>query len=234
MLYWKTIVCLANSRKLGGRCVAGRLREEAGYGPWIRLVSGQESGKLSVDMVRYRNGAEVRVCDVIGVPIVRRVRHAFQKENFLIATGETWKFLGRIGWNEVLSLAEDGLSSPVLEHDKGAGGTRRVSLERARKLSQSLCLVRVGEVRLRIGASESADHEGRAKLRARFGIGSKRYDLSVTDPQVENMLVTRGEGRWKVHDAVLCISLTEPLDGFCYRVVASIITKRRCDAEQGH
>ncbi|MGH7707024.1 MAG: dual OB domain-containing protein, partial [Vulcanimicrobiaceae bacterium] len=35
----KRIVCLANSRKLQGRCVAGRELQKNGPGAWIRPVS---------------------------------------------------------------------------------------------------------------------------------------------------------------------------------------------------
>jgi hypothetical protein len=46
MPYRKTIVCLANSRKYQGRCVAGVEWQGQMIGGWIRPVSGMERGAL--------------------------------------------------------------------------------------------------------------------------------------------------------------------------------------------
>ena len=60
----KRIVCLANSRMSGGRCIAGR--ELAGDGRpsgWVRFVSGWTTGGLSER--RCQGRAEPRLLDVI-------------------------------------------------------------------------------------------------------------------------------------------------------------------------
>ena len=57
------IVCLANSRKLSGRCVAGKLLD--GSGQWIRPVSAREHEEVSLDERRYDNGEDPVLRDVV-------------------------------------------------------------------------------------------------------------------------------------------------------------------------
>ena len=41
---------------------------------------------------------------------------------------------------------------------------------------------------------------------------------------------TRALGQYPVGMALLCISVSEPFQGFVYRLVATIITPRRCES----
>ena len=43
----KRIVCLANSRKLSGRCVAGRVFDGHEVGEWVRPVSARQNEEVS-------------------------------------------------------------------------------------------------------------------------------------------------------------------------------------------
>jgi hypothetical protein len=45
--YTKTILCLANSRRRGGRCVAGKEFANNSAGPWILPVNVQNQSAIS-------------------------------------------------------------------------------------------------------------------------------------------------------------------------------------------
>ena len=72
MAVTKRIVCLANSRKLNGRCIAGREVSRGGAGPWIRPVSEREHQEVSEYERQYQDGSDPRVLDVISVPLIRK------------------------------------------------------------------------------------------------------------------------------------------------------------------
>ena len=80
----KRILCLANSKKLSGRCVAGREVLDAGPGSWIRPVSVRLSEEVSEDERQYQDGSDPRVLDIIDVPLIRHQPHACQTENWLL------------------------------------------------------------------------------------------------------------------------------------------------------
>ena len=64
-----TVVCLANSRKHGGRCVAGKVIGEPGGPYWIRPVSARPDGSLSLGEIRLPDGTLPQPLDIIQVPV---------------------------------------------------------------------------------------------------------------------------------------------------------------------
>ena len=66
----KRIVCLANSRKLSGRCIAGREFDGRRAGDWVRPVSDSEHEEVSQRERQYEDGSDPKVLDIIDVPLV--------------------------------------------------------------------------------------------------------------------------------------------------------------------
>ncbi|MGH8387551.1 MAG: dual OB domain-containing protein, partial [Pseudomonas sp.] len=106
MSYNKTIVCLANSRKLSGRCVAGLELTSGGKSIWIRPVSSRLGGELSDNDRRYKNGQEVQVLDKVSIVFKGPIPHGFQPENHLIDDEEYWSRTETATFDEVAALVE--------------------------------------------------------------------------------------------------------------------------------
>jgi len=60
-------------------------------------------------------------------------------------------------------------------------------------------------------------------VRARFPLGEKRYVIAVTDPVIAREYLAKENGEYPIGIARLCISIGEPYQGYCYKLVAGII-----------
>ena len=58
--------------------------------------------------------------------------------------------------------------------------------------------------------------------------------MSVTDPEIEEAYLLRGDEKYLIGDAALCVSLVEVYHAFAFRVIASLITQQRCAQIHGN
>jgi hypothetical protein len=86
----------------------------------------------------------------------------------------------------------------------------------------------VGQMELVRSESGYERNPSRRRVRAQFEVADESYLLSVTDPEIEEQYLQTGLGTYELVDAALCVSLAEEWNGFAFRVVASIITSKRC------
>ena len=102
----KRIVCLANSRKINGRCVAGIEIADGQRLGWIRPVSAREHQEVSEYERQYQNGADPRVLDIMDVPLLKAQPHECQQENWLLDPEQYWVKIGSAAWDELGRLAD--------------------------------------------------------------------------------------------------------------------------------
>ena len=109
----RTIVCLANSYKHGGRCVAGVCVED---GSWVRLRGKAADGALeaaeySLGGVTDVKRSEVRLLDLIEVELHYALPSDAHPEDWVIAPGR-WRLLERpvsVGrWDAMAAAADKG------------------------------------------------------------------------------------------------------------------------------
>ena len=67
----KRVICLANSRKGGQRCVAGRELIEEGVGGWLRPVSGSD-GSIGLWERQYADAVEHGIARLLGKTVRQR------------------------------------------------------------------------------------------------------------------------------------------------------------------
>lgn len=223
------MLCLANSRKPpSGRCVAGRLIDQGEPGAWVRPVSARRGREVSELERRYEDGRDVEVLDLVRIPFAGDVPLPFQPENRLLKPHVPWSFVGRIGWEALpLWIDTEGPDLWFPGCHQTSGRNDRVPVERLHEVKRSLCLVRPAAVTLHLRTHANEDGTRRRRVRAEFELGGAPFNLSVTDPWVEQRAMRFPDQRFHLPEAVLCLSLAEPFQGNAYAVVASLITPRR-------
>jgi hypothetical protein len=99
MAYIKRIVCLANSFKMGGSCVAGKEMLPDGMGGWIRPVRGRETAEVRPEECRLIDRALPKTLDILDVPLLRAAPCGHQTENHLIDLARRWNKVGALDWS---------------------------------------------------------------------------------------------------------------------------------------
>src|SRR5512145_2095239 len=103
----KRIICLANSRKLNGRCIAGKeLVTEVEISGWIRPVSDREHEEISQEERQCTDGSEASVFDIIDIPLLYAQPKSYQQENWLLDPAHRWEKVGRATWNDLQLLVD--------------------------------------------------------------------------------------------------------------------------------
>lgn len=219
----KTLVCLANSRKLLGRCVAGMVDGDSGE--WVRPVSARLSREVSDNERQYKDGTDPKILDIVEVPLLRPQSHDFQSENWLLDPDYYWKKAGRVGWRGLLSLEQRPSSLWINGSSTYHGNDDRIPIEEAGALSDSLKLIRVTDLALHVHVPGAMFGDQKRALRARFSHKGNEYILRVTDPEYEQEYFAKPDGVYELGESFLTVSLGEPYGGYVYKLVAAIIER---------
>jgi len=215
-MFYKDIICFANSRKLNGRCVAGKDTTEY---KWVRPQSPlSKTGELTLRDITYDDWSEVKVLDIIRIPFGKPAPKIFQPENLEIARG-VWKKIGVLEESRIKELCDNPENIWLFGNEND-----RIDLEFISKngMASSLLLIKPEADVLLVNDITF----GKQKLKCCFMYNNVHYSLSVTDPVYEKEYKNKAAGTYKLpyRDIYLCISLGEPYNGFCYKLVATIIT----------
>lgn len=214
------VICLANARKRSERCVACVHAES---GAWIRLVSGTEHGELDRRQRSLGSHGEPRKLDLIRVDLASRKSAPGQPENWLIARSP-WQLLQRPATPAALRLLKNNIQTDDLIFGSAADRERGAKFI-ANPAAASLALVQPREVGFLFETIGS-----KQRVRTLFRLGKHRYNLSLTDPPVEEKLKSLPNGMHSCAEAgfdeaqlFFCISLGETFsDGNCYKLVAGV------------
>ena len=221
----KRIACLANSRKLNGRCIAGL--EVDGLRPlgWVRPVSVREHQEVSERERQYSDGSDPRVLDVIDVPLLRSAPETFQQENWLLDPGRYWAKAGTVSWAQIEGFLDPVEPLWVDGHSTYHGTNDKIPDEIAAGLTSSLRLVRVPRLRLRVFSPGEAFGDPKRRVQARFDHAGSTYALWVTDPIYERRFLAQDNGVYDLGECFLTISLGEPFNGATYKLIATILER---------
>lgn len=223
----KRIVCLANSRKQSGYCVAGKEIDAGVVGEWIRPVSSREHEEVSDGEERCTDRALPQLLDFIDIPLIRKSNNSRQPENWLLDPSSRWKRQGGMRWHGLFGMNDSPAQLWSNDSHSGGGIANRVALDEADNVDASLYLLKLSQLRLHV-TTETFDGRSKRPVRAEFSHAKHVYRLSLTDGPIEAEFRRRGDGTYDIGECFITVSLGEPFDGFCYKLVAAVITKSRC------
>ncbi len=243
MTFYKTIVCLANSRKEGGRCVAGKeiVNNQLTHN-WIRPVSGggnkgelsKEESLLTVRSIFpklpkwlntliglfLKRQSSPQLLDIITIPLLEHQLHTYQSENYLIDNRRHW-IKEQFRQSTQLSQWCDRVPSLWINgYHSYNGFNDRIPVNIVEKsINTSLLLIKPDTISIKV-----ASEFNKVKVRAEFTFNGQKYRIVVTDPTIESFYKTKSIGDYPLlEETYLCISLGEPFNGYCYKLVASVI-----------
>ena len=220
----KRIVCLANSRKEGDRCIAGvELLADGRPGGWVRPVSDREDEAINEVERQYADGSEPRVLDVVDVPVREARPRGYQQENWLLDPARRWRKVQRIAPKKLARLADRAGPLWVNGYHTHHGRNDRLPLDRAAALQRSLRLVEVSDLALEVFAPRVASGDFRRRIKGQFTYSGERYRLWVTDPACEEIYLNRPNDRYALGSCFLTVSLGEPYQGHAYKLIAAIV-----------
>ena len=221
----KRIVCLANSRKLSGRCIAGREWRDGSAGPWVRSVSARDGEEVSEYERQYEDGSDPRVCDVMDAPVLESRPKDYQTENWLLDPKYYWVKVGRLPWLELSALVDPSAPLWIDGHGTYNGRNDKVPLEAAGSVADSLRLIHIHQLTLRVYKPGEAFGNNKRRVQGWFMHAGPEYGLWVTDPGFERRYLKKLDGACEIGECYLTISLGEPYGDACYKLIAAIIVR---------
>lgn len=214
------LICLANSHKHQGRCVAGLRTDGTG---WLRPVGMLSDGTLYPPDYILDDGSEASVLDVIRIGVQTHRPAPHQPENWVIDKSP-WALASRPMDPGLCSVLRNAIE---MGPDLLGNSSDRISETELQQqpASASLALIAPQSVRL----YHQLSYRGNPQARGRFELGIRNqncvYDLSVTDPIWKARIIQQGPMTLQQDQArfLMTISVGEPFGMMCYKMIASLI-----------
>jgi hypothetical protein len=211
-------VCLANSRKRSGRCLAGKAIYNGTYSKWIRPVTEHPSEELQNSEHCLQSGKDAAILDLIEIKLHEPKGKLHQQENWLMDTSVPLKKNGSMTVEEVSKLVDTPETLWGTGTSTKSGVNNCVPLSEISKHTSSLYLVKVSNFKVEI-----RNFFGKRDMRGFFSYGGHKYKLSITDLHFELRFVDKPHGDYEIESTLLTVSLGENYEGSFYKLIAGII-----------
>lgn len=219
----KYFICLANSYKHGGRCVAGIeiafdangkpiiVRHPDGRPCWIRPISHEPDGSIPNEIAKdIKLFAVVKLIDVISRPNKAHV------EDTLFSQMEC-RHGHFIQNDELLQLCLDKKHQNVFYFQGKA-----VPAQMVERLDYSLMFIHPENTLAYIDEKRE-----KSKYRMKFTYYGSNYDFPITDPVFLEEFKNNPEYFVQMSDVYLTLSLGLEFEGFHYKLVAAVIQTKK-------
>ncbi|WP_204106082.1 MULTISPECIES: hypothetical protein [Spirulina sp. CCY15215] len=230
------IICLANSLKHGGRCIAGFKTDGSG---WLRPVSSQTDGTLYQEHYTLSNGQEPELFNILRIECDRPHSRIHQPENWIVSD-RPWQFMGWPTTDQLNKLLKPEIQKINYSFSLLGNQGDRLELEllQDNPACASLCLLKPKKLLWKISTFSR-----RRRYRAIFNCNGTQYNLGITDPHWKNLLDRLDDGEYTCEQAItalalkdfdptkflLTISLSEPFQYSqeeplcCFKLVAAVV-----------
>ena len=224
-MFVQSMVCFANSRKDGRRCVAGKTWSRTDGGTWVRPVSRDPSRALLPGLLAYQDGAQPRLLDIMQVPLDSALPEGHQQENALTNPGYFWTKSGQVRWADLgqwLDVPQQLWS--VNDQSRGMINNR---VPTALSVQSSLRLIRVPVLHVKLMAAPQSSDPYKHVVVGEFVYHGASYRLHVTDIDIEAQCRAHPSRNLVFTQAVLCVSLGNNFHQHYYKLIASVLYERR-------
>lgn len=212
-----TFICLANSYKEGGRCVAGiechngiPLWNDNDKPRWIRPVSADTPHGEIDSRLTYK----LKLLDIIEIDATEPAPEGYQVENVLFNPDHI-KIKGVFSTHDLAELCDQ--YQPCLFGNTGKSVTEKESMQ----LFESLTLIKV--VDFQFSEKIYLEKKDKPNVRLHFMFNDVRYNFPVTDPVFLRERQFDKEFLKNAPELYLCLSLGILHEGLHYKLVAGII-----------
>ena len=201
----KTIVCLANSFRPGGSCVAGIEIKNCQFGPWIRPISHRQDQAISENEKTYADGSKLAMLDLVEISFDAHQPEHHQTENWLITNNVDWTKVGQVTPDQLVEAvlpADTPLWTPA--QSTYTGQNDQVTGQVAHGFGCSLALIQPET------ASVDVSHNpfsGNNEVWVSFTWAGTPHKIKLTDPVQFARFNTAVGDSHSLQNPFLCISL---------------------------
>lgn len=209
------IICLANSEKLSGRCIAGI---DIDTGKWIRPVSPKSDTIYNERFINGKWGNEPRLLDLIEIPLVGQAPdQGCQPENRYLDKGQ-WNLIRRLSVSGVTQFIDN---TGILLHSQDNKVGPQIFNKLPRNKWKSLQLIHVTNPRFKLNPWKSHGHPI-----CDFVYSGAIYTLKITDPLIISKIKKSKDISTK---CLFTVSMTTPYPSpaykiiYCWKLIAGVI-----------
>ena len=215
----KYFICLANSYKRGGRCIAGvevvpnsdagwkLVRNDDGIPRWIRPIARTIYGEIPNFV-----GESIKVLSIVKLINVVPCPENAHRENVYYSRIEQCDDTISQESNVMNQLVDTYHQS--LFHNRG----RAVSAEMLAGINYSLMLIQPDKASAYID-----ENREKSKNRMKFTYHGVEYDFPITDPSFIECLKKNSDKYANINDVYLTLSLGLEFEGWHHKLVAGVI-----------
>ncbi len=212
----RRFVCLANSFKEGGRCLAG-IELDANNNPlianghpkWIRPICNTPHNELPTYLVSH-----IKILDIIEVEIMNYPNiNNYQSENAYF-NERSLNVIEQYSKNELNKLCDN---RNLIFGNRG----KAVSSEAIGNMIYSLMFIRINTFEVIVKTYD--DSPDKHQIRLVFAYNGNHYDLPVTDPVFLHLYQTNRHIFDNYNELYVSLSLSVEWQCWYYKLVAGII-----------